>query len=666
MNRYSLGYQNIFDPQNDPDFKIQVFTTGGQELPLPQPSDQYNSEQTYHIDPTFGTVQFKYDYPFAKNGTGQQFQHPTYDFTSPSDDAYNQNINSRLGGMSTANLANNYRIHIEYKNMITTFKLANFNVLKNSEVIKKDGLKLQRNTDYYIDYDSGFVTFLNPGSIASNTEITVTYEYMPFGGKFQNNIFGARGEYELIEKKLTLGSTFLYNASQTPLDIPDVRSTPSSLSLIDADLKLNLNPEDFGVWTLPLLGSFRVPLTLQVAGEGAYSQYTPNTYRKSGEDGVAMVDGMEGSDNVVSLPPDNNSWFPASSPMHPLAPLVDTGNADMRRFIKQTDVFDYGRTRINDNDKKHMLQWSYNNMTEQTWDGFMYPVASSGTNLHDYKYLEISANVDKPVVLFVDVGIVSEDANGNERINFEGDRLRLGQGDDVGIEKYVAYLDANKQPVIELDPTGPWGIYSKNPSDYPDYNPKYDNPGDSEYRRNVRNYWGGFNGRLNSEDLDSNEQMDKQQSYYQYKITLQPGFQLYKIPLAVMDNVNSINTGEQPPVRDSQNQMFLAMVKHVRMWVTGTNGTPTSGTITFESIQFTGNKWQTRVAPGTIDMNGVPVTEASANTLNATTISQQTDPDEYVPNPFFFNYDLTKKDEELKAERALKLEYQLDNNAVMS
>ena len=33
---------------------------------------------------------------------------------------------------------------LEFKNLITTFQLANYNIIKNSDVIKKDGLKLQR------------------------------------------------------------------------------------------------------------------------------------------------------------------------------------------------------------------------------------------------------------------------------------------------------------------------------------------------------------------------------------------------------------------------------------------------------------------------------------------------------------------------------------------
>jgi hypothetical protein len=664
MNRYSLGYQNILDPQSDPDFVIRVYSTAGQIITtLPQPMDKYNADRYYKIDPTFGTIQFTHDYPFANNGA-PLFGTSAYNFSNPSPDAYNPSINPRLGGVSANNGANNYRIHIEYKNTIATFQLKNMGVIKNSEIINKDGLKLQRNVDYYIDYDTGFLTFLNPASISTNSVISVTYEYMPFGGKYQTNIFGARAEYDLLDRKrLTLGGTFLYNASQTPQDVPDVRSAPTALSLFDSNLLLSLSPEDFGTWSLPLLGTFRLPLTLRVQAEGALSEYNANTYRMSGENGVAMIDGMEGADNVLSLPPDNNAWFPSSPPMEFSGQVG--GEFDTRRsFIKQSSVNAFSRTATHDElqnsaYKKNMLQWHLNNLTDKTWDGFVYPVAASGTNLHEYRYLEISADstglVGGQAYLYVDVGIVSEDSNNNGRLNFEGDGLQLKSGEDVGIDQYVVSVDANQQKKYARDPSGgPWGSYSPHPEDYPD--------------GKLQDYWGGSNGKMNSEDLDNNGQLDTTQSYYEYKIPITPGmFNLYKVPLTVLDNLNAKATGEQPPVADPNSQQFLAIVKHVRMWIQAAPGNVINGNLVFESVQFTGNKWQPRVAPGTVNMNGYPVTDVSANTLNATAISQETD-NGYVPDTFFYIYDTTdstKAQEEIKNERALKLEYCLDNHAVV-
>ncbi|MEW6515969.1 MAG: hypothetical protein AB1439_03570 [candidate division FCPU426 bacterium] len=648
MNRYALGYQNILDPQSDADFKLKVFANDGSEVQLPQPSDTLNAEHYYRIDPTFGTIQFIHDYPLQQRLTnGEPAQFLSDDYQPNRNDAYNTQYNPTLTSNGDINQAHKFTLHIEFKNVISTFQLQHYNIIPNSEIIRKDGLKLQRNTDYYLDNDSGYLTFLNPENIASSTEITVTYEYLPFGGKFQSSIFGARGEYDIIPKKLSVGSTFLYNASQAPLEIPDIRSTPNSLSLFDGDIKLSLNPDDFGEAALPWVGNFKVPLTVDVAAEGAYSIYNSNTYRRAGEDSVAMIDSMEGSDNVLALPVNenaNNIWFPSSSP----GTFTDPA---FRRYVYLTDVFETGRVPVDSNDKVHQMRWNYSDMSNATWDGFVYPISSSGANLHEYRYLEISyysaADSAHPIRLNIDLGIISEDSNGNYRLNFEGDRQIFAQGVDKGIGNYMSNPYA-VPPTIAADPSGPTGIYPTTAQ------AGFSGPG-------VPQYWGASNDKLDNEDLDNDDQIDLAQSYYEYEITLQPGWNMIKIPLATPTRL----LGDTLPTANSQDPTFLGFVKHARLWITAESGSASSGYFQIESIQLTGNKWQPRVAPNTVDVNGVPVSEASGGTLNATAISRETYSG-YQPDVHFFIYDEDYKERDLQNERALELEYTLDQYAVVN
>ncbi len=631
MNRYSLGFQNILDPRTDPTFVIKIFGTGGEEKFIPQPSNPDESDKYYTIDPTFGTLHFFHTYPFqgtsASGNAPALFTSDNYDPTRL--DSYNPAYNSRLGS-AISNEGHNYSIHIELKNKISSFQLSHWNVIKNSEVIKKDGVKLRRDTDYFIDYDTGFITFLNPDAISASTDISVTYEYLPFGGKFQSNLFGARAEYDLIESKLSLGSTFLYNASQAPQDIPDIRSTPTSLSLIDGDTKLSLNPDDFSQLLSPLLGEeAKVPVSLDVAAEGAYSAYEINTYRRAGENAVAMVDNMDGSDNILSLPMDNNTWFASSAPTQFPAP-------SMRHYISPSVVYELGRIPVNSDDKKNQLRWDYNQLTANNWDGFVYALSSAGTNLHDYRYLEISvfssADASQPVTLRFDLGVISEDSNGNGRLNFEGDRINLGPGEDVGINHYLVY--ENNQPVIRTDPLGPPGVYAAGAP-----------PG----------YWGEGNNRLNTEDLDRNDTLDTTQSYYEYEQVLSPGWNFIKIPLTQFTR----RLGDVLPTDQVQSTQFLSFIKHVRLWVNGASAVPSAGYVQFESIQLTGNKWQAMVAPGTRDLAGNLLAEPDPKKFNATAISLETDAN-YVPNTNFYIYDKNNEAQEVRGERALMLQYNLN------
>lgn len=648
MNRYALGYQNILDPQSDPDFVIKAFTNDGREVYLPQPSDTRNADLYYRIDPTFGTIQFMHDYPFQQQllpTDKPQFFSDNYDAARA--DAYNTLFNPTLTYGGDTNQSHKFTLHIEFKNVISTFQLQHYNIISNSEVIRKDGVKLSRNTDYYLDYDSGYLTFINPENIASSTEITVTYEYLPFGGKFQSNIFGARAEYDVIPKKISVGSTYLYNASQAPLEIPDIRSTPTSLSLFDVDAKLSVNPDDFGDVSLPWVGKFKVPLTIDVAAEGAYSIYDTNTYRQSGEDSVAMIDSMEGSDSVLALPVSadaNNIWFPASHPD------LFANPAD-RRYVYLTDAYETGRVPVDSNDKVHMMRWYYTDLNSATWDGFIYPVSTSGANLHEYRYLEISvfsaADDAHPVVLNLDLGVLSEDSNGNGELNFEGDRQYLGTNVDTGIGN--KFLDRYAvPPTITADPTGVQGIY-------PDTLPAgYLGPG-------LAQYWGAGNGKLNNEDLDNNDQLNRDESFYKYRFTLQRGWNFIKVPL---ESFNGRGGGTWPTAINRQDSSFLSFIKHARLWITGGSALASSGYIQLESVQFTGNKWQPRVATGAVDSNGVAMADVPGSSLNATAISQETD-DGYQPDIHFYIYDEDNKEEELQGERALKLEYTLDQYSVI-
>lgn len=641
MNRYYLGYQNIMSPQTDPDFQIKVFNTSGQEIPIAQPSNATASDLIYTIDPNFGTIHFRHNYPFqgSKDGVAPTpFASDDYDPVRT--DAYNPLHNARLG-TSSQNDGNLYRIHIRFKNQISTFQLAHIGVIKNSEVIKKDGNRLRRDTDYYIDYDSGFITFTNAQEISSSTDITVSYEYMPFGGKYQSNLFGARGEYDLIPNKLSLGSTFLYNSSQAPQDVPDIKSTPTSLSLIDGDTKLSLNPDDFTMLFKPILGGAKVPISLDISAEGAYSNYAVNTYRRAGENGAAMIDNMDGSDDMLTLPNDDNIWFPSS------APPQFTG-ADTREYMIQSTVYEVGRVPTDADDKKTQLRWSYFTLDSSKWDGFVYPLSTSGTNLHNYRYLEISvfssADATNRVKLNFDLGIVNEDSNGNNRLNFEGDGVTsLQSGQNIGIVNYLAGYDGSGQRVVETDPQGPNGIYSSN---YPE------------------KYWGKNNNiyRIDSEDLDKNGNLDTINSYYEYEVTLSPGWNYIKIPLT---QFTGRSPGAMQPTDQVLSAQFLSYIKHVRMWVTGTSAAPNSGYVQFESVQLTGNRWVAQVAAGAQDAAGNTLAEPDPLKFNATTVSQDTD-STYVPNTNFYIYDTTNEAQELKNERSLQLQYQLGPNDVVS
>ncbi len=116
--------------------------------------------------------------------------------------------------------------------------MGRFNIIRGSESVFLDGRKLRRDVDYSFDYTSGFLDFVDKSILTpSGPGRRHHHEYAPFGSFGQDNILGARAEYD-VNDHFFIGSTFLESDAQQPIDVPEIGSTPNSLTLFDADAKL--------------------------------------------------------------------------------------------------------------------------------------------------------------------------------------------------------------------------------------------------------------------------------------------------------------------------------------------------------------------------------------------------------------------------------------------
>ncbi|HBL18598.1 MAG TPA: hypothetical protein DD417_18030, partial [Elusimicrobia bacterium] len=124
-------------------------------------------------------------------------------------------------------------IQVEYRFRLKTFFLEP-NLVLQSEVVLLDGRKLTRNVDYFIDYESGFLTFFNEDRIAENAVIDVTYEVAPFVGNATESLLGTRVSYD-ITSKWSIGSTLLYQSGSKPQTVPSVTELAKSLLVYEFD-----------------------------------------------------------------------------------------------------------------------------------------------------------------------------------------------------------------------------------------------------------------------------------------------------------------------------------------------------------------------------------------------------------------------------------------------
>lgn len=494
-NHYSLGSTKIVNDANK--FIIKILDLNRNEL----------SPLSYEIDYDFGIIRFLDELPFART-------HP---------DIY-------------TNFPNHYYIiYVEYYHSVKTYNLRP-GIVPKSESVKVNGDSLNRDEDYFIDYEIGLLTFLKDLVITNETEIEVSYEYMPFGGLFQQTIVGARSEYEYAHK-LTVGSTVLYNWATPSGNVPDVRSTPESILVLEADSKLRLEPKQ--LWKLDLDG-----LQIDVGGEIARSKYNPNIF------GKAMVDNMEGAEIADSVPADRKVWSlgSLSRPVLERGKLEwANGEEDIRTINDKSS--DTGRMQVLD------LAYEFDNTT--SWLSLVNPISRTGIDYSKHLYMQMwiygSGNGE---TLHIDLGKVSEDADGTG--GFAEDQPIAGK--IVWPKGTPKTEDKNNNGVLDVGEDVGW---------------EFVHPTQGIIRI------GAGNGRLDSEDLDGDGILTTSETIpvaisgpASYPIIINwSGWRQVVLPLDIND----------------ANLAVWQSVKQARLWLE--KGGADKGTIRVAGMEIVGNRW---------------------------------------------------------------------------
>ncbi|MBL0058291.1 MAG: hypothetical protein IPP35_04095 [Elusimicrobia bacterium] len=183
----------------------------------------------------------------------------------------------------------------EYRYRLRDFQLRP-NIVYGSERVTVNGRLMKSEIDYFIDPASGLLQFFNEDELNETSQIEVTYDYAPFGGQLGQTLVGGRAELAVIPGRFQLGSSFLYTFAPKTTVVPDVRSTPSSLMVLEADGRLT-------EVNVPFL-----PVKLSLTGEVAQSREDPNLY------GKALVDSMEGLAQEDAAVMDQDLWPLGANP----------------------------------------------------------------------------------------------------------------------------------------------------------------------------------------------------------------------------------------------------------------------------------------------------------------------------------------------------------------
>lgn len=484
-----------------------------------------------------------------------------------------------------------YSMKGSVKSRQVSTSLGNMNIIEGSERVTLNGEKLKRGVDYEIEYLTGTITFLSEEARDPNANIRVDYEYEPFFQPEQKTLLGTRVEYRFNDDSW-IGSTALYKSASASARRPRLGGEPSRTFIWDADLALNFKPEIFTDWVnaIPLITT-EAESRLQFQAEVAQVFSNPNIK------GEAYLDDFEGSRNELNLGIRRTVWTLASPPH-------DQTHRDRGRLwwynpynrVKVSEIWPEKET-TSEESKVNVLMLDFEDTTSSTngWAGVMRYLSPGYQDQSHATFIELWVKGDEGV-LHIDLGEISEDIDGDGVYDTE-DKLRNGirdgvlqEDEDVGLD---GLADANENDTLS------WGT----PGDPHGDNWEYDDDDHYDYSKingTEENHYDPEGGkRPDTEDLNSNDECDKDNNYYEYVIDLSSdlfevpgtrseyGWRLYRIPF--LKGIAEEDPDARPWVIYRRGDPDSSDIEYARLWVTEAD----TAKIWIASLNIVGNDWET-------------------------------------------------------------------------
>jgi len=615
LTRYSVGVQKIVRDNNQGNFTLQLRDLGNN--PIGQ------SLGVIYLPNNAGVIQMDFE-----NGTFALSRR--LDVTE-----------SKYASVYTPTPVSQSTFFLEFRSRVKTYVLRP-NIVIGSEQITINGRRLQRDVDYFLDYESGFLTFFNEDQITEDSRIRATYDFSPFGiaGAQQDTLVGTRAELSLyplhpILGQSLIGSTVIYDFAPKQTSPPDIRQTSGSFLVSEADVHfkdLIFNPLPF------LKSSFSM--------EVAQSNRNPNTF------GKALIENMEGIKDETSVSLSKLSWSIAANPTTngstyaTALGIVSSGN-------NPGDNLTNDRVRTLDiNPQASALPGDQMQVLNVRYDLSQSPEASIATVLSrngiDFSkklFVEMwiqgdgtAASTPSGTEMNVTLGQISEDSDNTGGGGFVDDRAAHALGDRTPRTEDLNYnntLDANE-----------------------DIGWEYINPDNTRTRIGISNL------ALDSQDFDRNGIMDFDNSSVGGSIGYAPGaispitdFQAGATPGSAANTID--HTGwkfARIPLNISSDTLSASRwsaIKQLRISLRPGAG-PKTGLIRIAKIAIVGNRWLAEP----VEIGGSTVTvKAINNEDDANYVSPAGNPDFDSLNQV--NTALSGPTPNKKREQALAINYVL-------
>jgi hypothetical protein len=534
-----------------------------------------------------------------------------------------------------------YRIRSE--GLISSFSLGAFGIRDGSERIFLGDRLLTRGTDYEIDYDVGQVQLLQPEILFAaipEASVRATWEQRSLFQVTPTQVLGFRTHADLGTNG-GLDLLGLYQAERTVANRPVLGTEPGSAMVggLSGRYGSEIAWMDRFLESVPGL-NFAGASTFAVDGELAVSLPNPNTQGRS------FVDDFDGAAELpVALPA--SSWQLSSAPEARdgaetiLPPVVDETTAgglvwQDRWIVQATNGDSVGvhegllpRTDIDNQirvagtevrEPGLLLTLGASPTGGAAWRSTMTTLSTNGLDMTKTEFLEFYVAGSASITLLVDVGTVSEDAffvdaDGNTSgVRPDGRGWGLGRLDQEADPRLgEIWNDAR-------DELGVWAEECRS------------EPGKIFPIGDERAVCTAGNGRPDSEDLDSDGNLDTPERHLRYVITLDgtspylertrdetgTDFQLYRVPIR---GAGAVEIGG--PITEAD----LRAVRHLRVITTGA-----SGSVQLARMRLVGSRWLKRAGEGVLT-GIVGDTLSGSGSVEVSTVSKITVGDDYVSPP---------------------------------
>ncbi len=496
------------------------------------------------------------------------------------------------------------------------YSLGRINILENSETVTLDNRKLNRGTDYEIDYELGQIRFLTEAALDPNAELNIDYEYAPFISVNKKSLFGMRAEYS-TGPALKLGSSFLYKGQKSTDRQPQLGQEQSQDVIAEFDFSYAATPE----WMtglangVPLVETTK-PSRLMLSGEVARSIPNPNSQ------GYVMLDDFEGTKMSTTLGTLRSSWTKASPPDSSISIWQNRNDSTRAKFIWFNPYNDLLATEIYARDieedapvSDHRIQTLNLEIRpdtlnpEESWGGCMRALSPAYEDQSRAEFLELRVGYDRTIndegldgVLHVDLGQISEDLDGDGDLDTEDQPVNgifnglLDANEDTGLDGVPDSLEPGYDPVTNPDPNGDNWFYNDNePNNYDQINGTEGN-GTGKYSDHSGIY-------PDTESINGDNTLDQINDYYSFAIDLQNSkylvegseyhnansiytFMTYRIPLWEVSNVDA-NFGRG----DS------TLIRFARLWM---DGFTERSQVIIAALEIVENRWQAKSLVDTV------------------------------------------------------------------